>query len=169
MLKQIPGYKDYYADTEGNIWSKRIFYANKNGYLRKMKPQIGRLGYLTIEIRKNTKRKTSLVHRLILETFVGPCPDGMQACHWDGVKANNNLWNLRWDTAKNNKKDSIRLKSVFLPKGEKHPNAKLNNFQVRIIKKYPQYRGCLRHLSEYFKVSSSHILNIRTGAKWGHI
>lgn len=169
MIKAIPGYEDYYADTNGNIWSKRKYYANKEGELRKLKPQIGKFGYLTLEIRKNTKRKTRLVHRLVLETFVGLRPEGMQACHWDGVKSNNNLSNLRWDTAKNNKKDSIRLGTTFHPEGEKHPNAKLNSLQIRIIRKYPRYRGCLLHLSEYFGVSGSHIFNIRVGKKWRHL
>lgn len=38
------------------------------------------------------------VHRLVLESFVGPCPEGMEACHNNGNGFDNRLENLRWDT-----------------------------------------------------------------------
>lgn len=42
------------------------------------------------------------VHRLVLESFVGPCPDGMEACHANGNGFDNRLENLRWDTHRAN-------------------------------------------------------------------
>lgn len=42
------------------------------------------------------------VHRLVLESFVGPCPPGMEACHANGNGFDNRLENLRWDTHENN-------------------------------------------------------------------
>lgn len=39
-----------------------------------------------------------LVHRLVLEAFVGAAPDGTECCHNDGEPANNRVNNLRWDT-----------------------------------------------------------------------
>lgn len=49
------------------------------------------------------------VHQLILETFVGPKPDGMEGCHYpDSDKSNNRLDNLRWDTHGENAKDKYR-------------------------------------------------------------
>jgi hypothetical protein len=49
-----------------------------------------------------------LVHRVVLETFVGPCPDGMECCHNDDVKTNNRLDNLRWDTHDANVADKVK-------------------------------------------------------------
>ncbi len=49
-----------------------------------------------------------LVHRLILLAFVGECPDGLQACHYDGDKSNCRLSNLRYDTPKGNAADKVR-------------------------------------------------------------
>lgn len=51
---------------------------------------------------------TRLVHRLVLEAFVGPCPDGMEGCHWDDDPKNNPLSNLRWDTLSANRHDMVR-------------------------------------------------------------
>jgi hypothetical protein len=48
------------------------------------------------------------VHRLVLLAFVGPCPKGMEACHWDDNPGNNHLSNLRWDTSLANKRDMAR-------------------------------------------------------------
>ncbi|MCG7596363.1 NUMOD4 motif-containing HNH endonuclease [Mycobacterium sp. PSTR-4-N] len=45
------------------------------------------------------------IHRLVLETFVGPCPDGTEACHNNGDRFDNRLDNLRWDTPSNNNRD----------------------------------------------------------------
>ena len=49
-----------------------------------------------------------LVHVLVLESFIGPCPAGMEACHWDDDPSNNRLANLRWDTRSANTHDRVR-------------------------------------------------------------
>lgn len=59
-------------------------------------------GYLYVGLGQNGKR---LVHRLVLESFVGPCPDGMECCHNDGDRTNNRVDNLRWDTRYGNCQD----------------------------------------------------------------
>lgn len=69
--------------------------------------RLGRAGqnkYLTVSI-GNASR---YVHRLVLETFIGPCPDGHEGCHNNGNKYDNRLCNLRWDTHKNNIKDAVK-------------------------------------------------------------
>jgi hypothetical protein len=48
------------------------------------------------------------VHHLVLCAFVGPRPDGMEACHNDGDPANNCVSNLRWDTRTNNIYDAVQ-------------------------------------------------------------
>ena len=48
------------------------------------------------------------VHRLVLEAFVGPAPDGMDGCHRDDDKDNNTLDNLYWGTRAENMADQVR-------------------------------------------------------------
>jgi hypothetical protein len=48
------------------------------------------------------------VARLVLEAFVGLCPAGMEACHFNDDPADNRLENLRWDTHSNNHYDLVR-------------------------------------------------------------
>lgn len=52
--------------------------------------------------------KNKYIHRLVLEAFVGPCPDGMEALHSDGNKTNNNVDNLRWGTPSENNRDIVK-------------------------------------------------------------
>jgi hypothetical protein len=54
---------------------------------------------------KYLKKRT--VHQLVLEAFVGPRPDGYQACHNDGSRTNNHVSNLRWDTVSANAYDRV--------------------------------------------------------------
>lgn len=67
-------------------------------------------GYRVVGLRRNdaTGQRQKKVHRLVLEAFVGPCPDGMEACHWNGDRADNRIVNLRWDTPSSNSYDRVR-------------------------------------------------------------
>lgn len=61
--------------------------------------------YVVLSNGKSCNRR---VHQLVLEAFVGPCPPGMEGCHWDDNKENNALRNLRWDTHSANELDKVR-------------------------------------------------------------
>lgn len=52
--------------------------------------------------------RRALVHVLVLEAFIGPRPEGMIACHNNGVANDNRAENLRWDTYGENNKDLVR-------------------------------------------------------------
>lgn len=53
-------------------------------------------------------RGSTRIYRLILETFVGPCPPGMEGCHKDDNHENNALTNLYWGTKEENQIDAIQ-------------------------------------------------------------
>lgn len=56
----------------------------------------------------NKKRHNVRAHTLVMQTFVG-LPDEYQVvCHFDDIKTNNNLDNLRYDTQKQNLLDAKR-------------------------------------------------------------
>lgn len=70
MWKDIPDYKELYQGSEdGEIRNK------KTG--RILKPNKVANGYLQVKLCKNRLYKQHLVHKLILETFIGPYPFGM--------------------------------------------------------------------------------------------
>lgn len=104
VWKDIAGYEGKYViSSNGRIKS---FTAKSKGAL--MSPSSGMRGRLCVNLRLNGKRKFCYVHRLVLETFVGPCPEGMECCHNDGNHLNNTLSNLRWDTKSSNILDQVQ-------------------------------------------------------------
>jgi hypothetical protein len=74
-----------------------------------------------------------MVHRLVLEAFIGLRPEGLECCHADGVRTNNRLENLRWDTHASNIADMRRHGTD--PSGERHGMAKLTEQDVREIRR----------------------------------
>lgn len=75
---------------------------------RILRPSVTTGGYPKVTLSRQSRRTTLLVHRIVLEAFVGPCPDGMEACHNDGDQTNNVPSNLRWDTHAANNRDRHR-------------------------------------------------------------
>jgi hypothetical protein len=71
-------------------------------------PRLDRNGYLAVDIRLLGETHKYSAHRLILETFVGPRPDGMVCRHFpDADKTNNRLENIQWGTQEENRADSL--------------------------------------------------------------
>lgn len=53
-------------------------------------------------------QKLRYIHRLVLEAFIGPKPEGMVTCHSNGDPTDNRLENLRYDTYSSNLNDAVR-------------------------------------------------------------
>lgn len=51
--------------------------------------------HLAVGLWRDGRLKRMQVHRLVLLAFVGPAPEGTEACHGDGDPTNNRLSNLR--------------------------------------------------------------------------
>lgn len=64
--------------------------------------------HLAVVLYKDGKGKMVRASRLVLTTFVGPCPQGLECCHADDNQSNNRLGNLRWDTHRRNCADRSR-------------------------------------------------------------
>ncbi len=120
---------------------------------------------MVVNLSKNNKAKTYKVHTLVLNAFVGPCPEGMECCHNDGDFTNNYVDNLRWDTHQENQRDMVKHGTTNFMPGEIHPNAKLTVEQVREIRKmYASGEWSQKRLAEHFGVSS--IQSILEGKVW---
>ena len=73
-----------------------------------MRPRQDGCGYMFVTLWREGERRTARLHRLVLEAFVGPCPDNMVACHDNGDPADNRPDNLRWDTQASNVRDTVK-------------------------------------------------------------
>lgn len=69
---------------------------------------VGKAGHVAVGLWKGGKIVSRSIHLLVLTAFVGPRPNGMQACHNNGVPDDNRLENLRWDTPSANSYDRVK-------------------------------------------------------------
>jgi hypothetical protein len=63
---------------------------------RVLKQRTHNKGYRQLKLSKDGKKKTLLVHRLVVLAFLGPPGPGEAVDHKDGDRANNEARNLRW-------------------------------------------------------------------------
>lgn len=68
-----------------------------------------RRGYVSVMLSADGRTRRDYVHRLVLLAFVGPPPTPEhEGAHWDNVRSNNALGNLRWATHEENAADRVR-------------------------------------------------------------
>jgi hypothetical protein len=168
-MKPIPNFPGYQVTTDGRVWSEPKPGKHKKG--KWLKPVMLNRGYLRVTL-CNGRQYNCFIHRLVLETYIGPCPKGMECRHLDGNPANNNLNNLKWGTRSENSYDAVRhgVHPGLKRKGEKHPSAKLTEDQVRLI--YASYHNGLhtqKELADYFGISTQNICGICNGRNWKHL
>lgn len=108
--KSIPGYEGLYEVSNlGNVRSPRR--------ILRQQPISKWAKYQKVSLFRDRTLKTFAVHRLVMITFVGPRPDGMETCHNNGDPTDNRLANLRYDTPSSNIADRIRHdKRVYVKK-----------------------------------------------------
>lgn len=164
IWKPIPGYEGLYeASTHGRI--KRC--CKKPHILKQSVYCLRNYTRLKVRLCKNARQKSFTVHTLILLTFVGPKPDGMECCHNDGDPANNRLENLRWDTAAANQADKIRHGTMAC--GERINTAKLTTANVIQVRHLRSRGFLLRELATMFSVSEAAISKTANGKCWKQV
>lgn len=131
------------------------------------KPKAGKKGYLSVALAVSGKKTRFSVHRLVLEAFVGPCPEGCVACHNNGNPLDNSLYNLRWDTLASNQHDRVVHGTALC--GTSHPSAKLTEEDVLHIRSLLSKGVPHRKLAKDFSVSRGLISYISSRAVWAHI
>lgn len=127
-------------------------------------PIMNKRGYLVVNLTRGSFRKQIQLHRLVLLSFVGACPDGMEACHNNGIKHDARLGNLRWDTRSGNHADKWLHGTQQI--GERNPNAKLTELQAIEVKKSSD---SIKDASEKLGVSRHCVDAIRRGETWRHL
>lgn len=159
--KVIPGFPNYRITPNGQIWSGTKY--------KWIKPCENKKGYLCVTI-VGQRRLFCKVHRLVLETYVGPCPVGMETRHLNGNKQDNRLENLCWGTHQENMRDTIVHGISGSPKGELAGKSKLCREQVKVIfHAYHDGIGTLKELAHAFSVHLGTIHLIVRKKTWGHL
>lgn len=164
MRRRHPNHEHYEVNEDGDVFSmgRTITYVRNGGVHsrywseRQMTPSLDWCGYRVV----NLKGVPVKICVLVLETFVGPCPEEFEVLHQNDVKTDDRLSNLRWGERADNIEDAFR--NGNLPSGERHRWAKLSDGEVKEIRasELRASAAAARH-----GVSVGHIYAIRAGAR----
>lgn len=150
MWKMVPGSTRYRVSDQGIVESC------VSGVWRRLRPFARKAGHLSVRTYPDAGRRQKVyVHTLVLETFVGPCPPGMQCHHRNGDVADNRLENLYWGPRK-----------MPASRGELNGRAVLDPQRVVEIRCLLESGEKPRNIAPRFGVSRRTIYNIRSGRTW---
>jgi hypothetical protein len=164
--RPIANFSGYEVSNLGCVRS----YRRKFGGIRQtpllLKPQPhGKGGHLAVSLPAANGQRKYFVHRLVLETFVGPCPEGMEGRHVGTNDVTNNcLSNLLWGTSEQNAAD--KKKHGTHTTGERIGNHKLTKEQVIEIRQRLSRGETGVSLAKKFHVSGGTISFIKHGHTW---
>jgi hypothetical protein len=120
-----------------------------------------REGYPSITLSRNASHKSCSIHTLVMSSFVGKCPAGMEVAHNDGNRKNSVLSNLRYCTRKDNLFD--RLKHGTLMVGEKNHQTIFSWEQVKEMRRLRASGLLLRVIANQFGTSEANVSVIAKG------
>jgi transposase-like protein len=121
-------------------------------------------GYYWCEFMLNGVKYWDFVHRLVLEGFKGPCPEGYYVLHFDNNPKNNIPSNLRYGTPSENSQDK------WMHGTQSHGDGiwwrKVNSPDVMAIRDARQGGVKIKTLCEQYGLSEAQVSRIGTGSRW---
>jgi hypothetical protein len=157
-MKKHPTY-DLHLDEEGNVYDKNKIVKSLNKNTK----------YYRVYKRINGKFLNLEVHRLMVETFIGEIPKGMQVNHINGDKYDNKLSNLEIVTPLENMQHAHRTGLIKYRKGEDNAQAKLKETEVIYIYELIKQFKSNEYIAKELDIKPKLVSLIRNGARWKHI
>lgn len=146
IWREIEGFEGLYEiSNKGNVKN------HKTGTLIKTRKNV-KSGYVQVDIRKNKKKYTKYVHRLVAIAFVKNEFKKPQVNHIDEDKNNNEAMNLEWCTCKENINHATHNFRAGRSSSEARNNYSKSSKEVLginitsgLILQFPSTRECKRH------------------------
>lgn len=125
-------------------------------------------GYLAVNLSREHQMSRKVVHRLVMQAFVGPGAYGEQVNHINGDKCDNRLENLEWVTPAENTRHAFALGLRFTRRGYK-VKYRVTPTQVKEIRCLSAEGWSLRMLVDRFDAPMSTINRIVLRQTWKNV
>lgn len=160
IWKDIEGFEGKYQISNTNKVKSNHF-----GKSIILKPALNTGGYNSVSLSLNNKAKSVTLHRLIMTAFIANPDNKLQVNHINGIKSDNRVENLEWNTQSENINHAIRL-GLKRDIGEKSSLSKLTEKEVLEIRESDLSKDelCLQ-----YNIVESCIRSIKTRRTWKHI
>lgn len=98
-----------------------------------LKGSLSQYGYVKQTLTKNGKADTYLVHRIVAQAFLTNFDNKEMVNHINGIKHDNNLFNLEWVTSSENMRHALDTKLLIPRNGSRIYFSKFTEKDVSII------------------------------------
>jgi hypothetical protein len=163
-IADFPGCR---VGDDGSVWSRRRGgpHPGLTNTWRELAQSTDSCGRKSVRLQKDGRQFNRRVHRLVLEAFDGPCPEGEECRHFpDRDPGNNRRDNLVWGTSQQNKADMVVHGTAL--RGEQNGYSRLSAAEVQDIRRRSAAGWSQYQLARQFGVHQTTIgLIIRLG-RW---
>lgn len=151
LWKPISNYENYEVSNYGRVINV------KNGKQKVLKSQLIKSGYEIVGLSVNSKSISKTVHRLVADAFIINKDNKPQVNHINGIKTDNRVENLEWNTISENTKHAFNVLGIVTNgiKSRKIPIDKVNDIkklyslghtQKEIAKMYEVHQSTISYL-----------------------
>lgn len=171
IWKDIEGYEGIYQISNlGRVKSLIRVIKRSDGKIktfkeRILKPALNTFGYPYVNLSKQGKVKSFVVHRLVVKAFILNIGNKSDVNHINGIKTDNRVVNLEWNTRSENVQHAFD-NGLNNNKGSKHTNSKLTEKEILEMR---NSKLTQTELAKIYNVSQSVISNIKNRKIWNHI
>lgn len=122
-------------------------------------------GYKTVWV--GVRNTYYMVHRMMLESFVGIPEEKMQGQHINDIRHDNRIENLKWGTHAQNMRD--REQNRHTARGERQGHSRFSEEDVVEIRYHWAMGGTRKAIALLFDTKPSTIKDIVTNRSWKHV